>query len=480
MEWDELVRKWEEDEPGVADVDTPPVSPEAPAESVLPEMDLSSSEPARLPPPEQLRPQPATVGAGAVGGMPRGGSLSRRPLPAQPTASSALDWKELGDRMNKAHVADDVSRSSEHYLANAANPGAYREKRDVGENVAAAKLPLELAQAKQGLERGELANEAARSKIGADTADRDPSSLQSQKARESFKAFFGGTVQLPAGIDNWSAADIKRFASTGDMARILAAKNAAGDDARKQAAGQHQAEAAEVALGNSRKAFAGELKKLGIDPTNASQKDIDRAIQLAAAKTREGLAREANDRAENPKLPPGQVAEVADYKTAAHVADQLLNDYESAGLEGIASKAAGKVSDATGADLGGVSMYNDKANTAAQTIGLALEGGKLGEADLPRYRAMMPQAGDSVARARAKRDNLKRALADKAAGRSTEWLKAGYRVPGADAQTPPIPQAGPRPQADGVRIRRKKDGVVAPVARDVAERLISRGDYEPE
>lgn len=43
------------------------------------------------------------------------------------------------------------------------------------------------------------------------------------------------------------------------------------------------------------------------------------------------------------------------------------------------------------------------------------------------------------------------------------------------------PDGGKKPEAAGqVRVRRKSDGVVAPVAADVAKRLIAKGTYEPE
>lgn len=437
---DDIIGKWESDDPGSTDIDAPPAAPEAPAEMTLPEVDLSS-EPARLPPrgpTKSIKSQPATMGAGP-GVLPRGG-IGIRPDPsAKPMASpDSLDWKQLGDRLAKAHVTDDISRSAENYLSNAANSGQYHARAETGTNEALAKMPLQLAKERQGLERGQLANDAAKSKIGVAAAESDPSSLQSQKAREAFKTFLGDTVRTPAGFENWSAADLKHFASTGDMARIMATKNAASDDAvraEKQAFERTRHE---------------QERKEDLENRRMNHED-----NQANAKVMQALAKGASDRAENPKLPPGQVAEVADYKSAAKAADQLFADFESSDLGGIMSKVEGKASDATGADLGAVSRYNDKANTAAQTIGLALEGGKLGEADLPRYKAMMPQPGDSIERAQAKRDNLKRALADKAAGRSTEWLRAGYKVPGAD--TPSIPETRPMKNG-GTAYRGAKSG----------------------
>lgn len=287
-----LIAQWEEDEPGVSDVDTPPQAP--PGETVLPEMDFSPKpppEPVRMQP-EPVRIKPATVGAGAVGGLPRGGAGSSPVPSAKPTASpDTLDWKELGDRLAQANRNTEVARSSEHYLENAANSGQYRARTDYGGEMQAAKMPLELAQAKQGLERGQLSNDLTRSKISANAAEHDANSLESQKARAWVKSVIGETVPLPADFDNWSAADVKRFVSTGDIARIQAVRNAREDDARKVREGQEKAAAAAAALENSRKAFAPQLRELGIDPTRASEDDIKLAVQVGHNRATEAQAK---------------------------------------------------------------------------------------------------------------------------------------------------------------------------------------------
>lgn len=62
-------------------------------------------------------------------------------------------------------------------------------------------------------------------------------------------------------------------------------------DAGKARAAQDKKDAEAGALTNSRKAFSEQLKKLGIDPEHASQKDIDRVIEQNKADASLGLAK---------------------------------------------------------------------------------------------------------------------------------------------------------------------------------------------
>lgn len=220
-------------------------------EMALPEMDPG----APMPPPEPVRlrspvQQPPTRGGGQEGGPsllsaePRAvssapadwKSLGNR-LAAEPERAQGLDWKQLADRLRNAQQRAQMSRSAEQMFANVA-PGYRTDPGRFESQVAMARAPLELAKERQAFERRELDTLGAKAKSAATAAESDPNSLQSQKAREVLKSMFPGT-SLP---DNMSAADIKRFADTGDLGRLeasrTAAKNAAADDQRRVAEGE--------------------------------------------------------------------------------------------------------------------------------------------------------------------------------------------------------------------------------------------------
>lgn len=304
--FDEAARRWEEedDPPDVISGDMhsePDSEPDADTDDtggtmVLPEMDFSGPAPgqpiARLraptqtpsEPPPAVPPGPATAGAGQKA------APSVSPV-GEPAAS--LDWAELGNRLRNAEMAKAQSQGYETLFANVGAQSGYRPNAHAGDvALNLAKQPLELAQAKQGYEARQAGLDKQRADASASAADKDPNSLASQKARESLRAT---GLKLPAGIDNWSAYDIKRFVNTGELTRLeasrAAAENARRDDQAKAAALAEKDAQAKRDLEGSRKAYARELKALGIDPTTASQKDIDRAISVGHNKATEEQAK---------------------------------------------------------------------------------------------------------------------------------------------------------------------------------------------
>lgn len=68
-------------------------------------------------------------------------------------------------------------------------------------------------------------------------------------------------------------------------------KRADADDARAAEEKKTKAENAERDLGSARKNFAPILKRMGVDPTTATQKDVDRAIEIDKAEASRELAR---------------------------------------------------------------------------------------------------------------------------------------------------------------------------------------------
>lgn len=130
-----------------------------------------------------------------------------------PSVSAAEpDWEAMQKQLVSAQRAASTGRSVENMLANAGNTGAYRT--DPGrfeEQANIAKVPLEIAQARQGYEKGQEALDTEKEKGAAEKADRDPTSPVSERARNAYRAFFKGSPE-PEGFDQFSAEDVKRFA----------------------------------------------------------------------------------------------------------------------------------------------------------------------------------------------------------------------------------------------------------------------------
>lgn len=310
-----IIANWEAEDPGSTDVDSPPG--QRPGVQTMPEMDLSSDGPDAEPDsdaddfsagasslareatqaPLRLRAPsdvPATAGAGQKGVSSSAGFGSPETFHAKPVASlsddAPPDWKSIGNRLGIGTLSQAQSKNYESMLANAGNSGAYVQNQHAGEvGPAMVKGELDVMHAKQGQESHDLDMQGKKAALGVKSAMDDPNSLQSQKARDAIKAFFGD-MTLPRNFDNWSANDVQKFASSGTLAHVAQVKNAQADDARKVADKQAKDTQTAADLEASRTAFAKELKEIGVDPTKASQKDIDRVISLKHAAATEHVA----------------------------------------------------------------------------------------------------------------------------------------------------------------------------------------------
>lgn len=150
------------------------------------------------------------------------------------------------------------------------------------------------------------------------------------------------------------------------------------------------------------------------------------------------------------ELPPSMVAEFASYDAATSALDRLLNSFESKGMDSTAAKAAGLATNVgiTNTDAG---QYIDEMRSAMQGAGTILENGKLAAGDEVKYAKLMPQPGDSLQRARAKIDNLKRLLQEKRTRAYQDLEAAGYRTPQAEKPKQDS-AAAPAAVADKVRV----------------------------
>lgn len=161
--------------------------------------------------------------------------------------------------------------------------------------------------------------------------------------------------------------------------------------------------------------------------------ELHRANELEAARI-------AAQKAGAPKpVTAAEAANIGALQTGAQAVDELGKawDKETGTWSGITQYLPG--TDAK--------QYSNKADVAAQLVGGILEGGKLGEADLPRYKAMMPQPGDNKETKAKKIETLKQNLELKRSGTVQGLGQAGYDVSGFPLRAPAAdsaPAAKPR------------------------------------
>lgn len=154
-------------------------------------------------------------------------------------------------------------------------------------------------------------------------------------------------------------------------------------------------------------------------------------------------------------LPKPAPAELIGKLGEADAAEQSLASLAKEWQEKASKPGSGIKSLLPGTDA---SRYEDAANLNAQTIGKFLEEGKMTDADVPRYKAMLPTAYDTPTRAQEKLERLSASIARKkkahvdaltAAGYATgmpssgEGLKFSFKTPPPTGTAVAAPSAGP-------------------------------------
>ncbi len=163
-----------------------------------------------------------------------------------------------------------------------------------------------------------------------------------------------------------------------------------------------------------------------LDQTRADAKEL-RGYTEAEKRARimAGLQQDRADRAaaKPTKIPSSEVSNLSQADSAIETIDKLSTEWDD--------KAS-----ATGSSVKGLipgtdaNLYQTSADAAAQLVGGYLEGGKLGEADLPRYKAMVPQRTDSEAKKAYKVEILKDLISKKRASQLKGFGEAGYDTSG--------------------------------------------------
>jgi hypothetical protein len=130
------------------------------------------------------------------------------------------------------------------------------------------------------------------------------------------------------------------------------------------------------------------------------------------------------------KIMPSQAAQqIGVYDSASDQLTKLADEWKSK-----VGTFSGAAQFFPGTDA---SKYNDARDVAAQNIGLILEGGKLTESDLDRYKAMLPSSGDGPERAQQKIDRLQWLIANKKENSIAGAKNAGFNTQGFESNQKP-------------------------------------------
>lgn len=200
------------------------------------------------------------------------------------------------------------------------------------------------------------------------------------------------------------------------------------------------------------------------------EKGLERRAAIMAAER-------AKKQEEGRPLAPSALGELADADVAKKQVEGLAKTFNELGMGTPTGKASAFVTDMLGLQFTDAAKFDAESRRVQQAAGKILEGGKLAAGDETKYRNMLLKPGDAPEIVAAKTAGMVEFLEDVKAGRIKVYRAGGYKVP----ESLETPKAAAPAAPDGkVRVRRKSDGVVAPVAPDVAQRLLQKGTYEPE
>ncbi len=125
-------------------------------------------------------------------------------------------------------------------------------------------------------------------------------------------------------------------------------------------------------------------------------------------------------------LTSSAVNELSDVETQYNTADSIMKDWQES--VGDQRGDLGRVGSWGSGFIPGSSedIYGDRRKLQAQTIGKALEGGKLTDVDYEKYLKFIPGLGDTKEQAESKIKSLKNAMANKYNTSVDSYQKAGF------------------------------------------------------
>jgi hypothetical protein len=186
-----------------------------------------------------------------------------------------------------------------------------------------------------------------------------------------------------------------------------------------------------------RKEREARAEKLAASARQGRQDVVRTAIELAKEgrqekreqkglelREREVVAKETES-GKGSKMTSEQTKIMADFTSADRQMSEIENRIdENADIMGpVVGRVAGAAGYGTKAKA-----FDARMKIAAQDIGKALEGGKLAEGDVPRYRAMLPNLQDTPEVAREKAALIRELIANKRAAAVQAFEAGGYNV----------------------------------------------------
>ena len=121
------------------------------------------------------------------------------------------------------------------------------------------------------------------------------------------------------------------------------------------------------------------------------------------------------------QIPAGEAAAIGELDAAEQTISELDKLWEQKANQPMVPDSVTQYLPGTQAQ-----QYRDAQKAAAQSVGLIMEGGKLAEADLPRYMAMMPSPSDGTERRAAKVANIRNMLQRKREAKLRGLTEAGF------------------------------------------------------
>ncbi len=325
-------------------------------------------------------------------------------------SKGSADYQKYRDKMAEDQAATTRQIGAMYGKAlpdtvNAAMQGAsWRMKREGDQQ------RMDLDQAKEGRDV---------QKFAEDQQDREDAKAAAQASSAYEQAPAEETYATGAGVDyvpGMTHQDVKRMAQAREMGfkdRDLTQK---GEIAGSTLQGENARSAATIAAENTRagNTLAAENTRQG----NTLAFDREKLAQEKALET--------NKLASGKQAPAELVSKIGEAESAQKALEHLGAEWQAKG-----NGKFGAISQfVPNTDA---SRYDDAAQLNAQIVGKFLEEGKMTDADVPRYKAMLPTPTDSPARAAEKLTRMSEMIAQKKAAHVQALQGAGYNVGPVDA-----------------------------------------------
>jgi hypothetical protein len=165
-----------------------------------------------------------------------------------------------------------------------------------------------------------------------------------------------------------------------------------------------------------------------------SKEHLDKELQRAQiANTQASATKTKQEKDKEQRIPANQLLGINEGTNSLKLVDDL--DAVVTNNSDIIGPVAGRIAGLNpwGKNADRAQTLDAQMGSAAQKVGTYLEGGKLAEGDISRYRAMLPQAGDTPQVAKNKLALIKKLISDKQTSDLATLKASGYKTDGFQA-----------------------------------------------